>query len=208
MHSTQKQQGFLRVLWALLGMLHLMVWSQEMGMSCYQSGSTGEKKSWSVEFWQQGEAGWGRSTHTLLEWGMLTVDCIKEEHSCPQWAWESSAGHEEECSGRMTGQSAGWSAVWLLQCWDANKGLMELCSLSARLFLEVWVTLGTEGPSLQEGCSESLAVLQKRHFAMHQVVGTSTGWDQCNLEYQVASWSLVPAQARYHSRHIIHWWSC
>lgn len=64
---------------------------------------------------------------------------------------------------------------------------MELCSLSARLFLEVWVTLGAEGPSLQEGCSESLAVLQKRHFAMHQVVGTSTGWDQCNLEYQVAS---------------------
>lgn len=44
MHSTRKQQGFLRVLWALLGMLHLMVWSQEMGMSCYQSGSTGEKK--------------------------------------------------------------------------------------------------------------------------------------------------------------------
>lgn len=84
MPSTQKQQGFLRVLWALLGMLHLMVWPQEMGMSCYQSGSTGEKESWSVKFWQQGEADLGRSTHTLLEWGMLTVDCIKEEHSCLQ----------------------------------------------------------------------------------------------------------------------------
>lgn len=38
-------------------------------MSCYQTGSMGEKKSWSVKSWQQGEADLGGSTHTLLEWG-------------------------------------------------------------------------------------------------------------------------------------------
>lgn len=53
-------------------------------------------------------------------------------------------------------------------------------------YVEMWVTLETEGLSLQEGCSERLAVLQEKHFAMHQVVRICTGWDQCNLECQVA----------------------
>lgn len=38
-------------------------------MSCYQTGSKGEKNSWSTKFWQQGEADLGRSIHALLEWG-------------------------------------------------------------------------------------------------------------------------------------------
>lgn len=73
-----------------------------------------------------------------------------------------------------------YNAELQIKAWWSRAPFLQGC------FLEVWVTLETEGSSLQEGCSESLAVLQKRHFAMHQVVGTSTGWDQCNLEYQVA----------------------
>lgn len=59
---------------------------------------------------QQGEADLSRSMHAVFGVGVLAVDCVQEEYSCSQraeWAWESSSGHENECSIRSTGQPAG-----------------------------------------------------------------------------------------------------
>lgn len=141
---------------------------------------------------------------------MFTVDHIQEDYiSCQQaeWIGKIIPDHRDECDMGVNG----WQARTLYR--SCNAEVQKKVGSGWTVFLqgcyvEMWVTLETEGLSLQEGCSERLAVLQEKHFAIHQVVRICTGWDQCNLECQVARWSLVPAKTCYHCCCIIHWWSC
>lgn len=130
-----------------------------------------------------------RQKHVCWFWmRVLVTDRAQEDCSCclkAERAWGNVLGFKNEHSVRVGDQQitivySSCSAEIQTKVWSSWAAFLQGC------YLEMWVTLETEGLSLQEGCSESLAVLQERHFAIYQVVRISTGWDQCNLEYQVA----------------------